>query len=217
MESTGKRIYLSSQAAVIHSTSSSSTGNEVHAATVTALESRGSVQNVPVIVYEVQPLRDSRWTALVDCHPRASVFHSANWPRALTIVYGYEPVVITTCPPGVHLTNGLVFCRIKSWLTGRRLVSLPFSDRCEPLVDNAYELGDLLSRARRYVYECKCKYIEIWPLFCEPTSSRGLANIPMYSFHSLDLRGGIHELFRDSHKDCVHRKIRPRGAREPEV
>jgi hypothetical protein len=30
----------------------------------------------------------------------------------------------------------LVFCRVRSWLTGRRSISLPFSDHCEPLVES---------------------------------------------------------------------------------
>ena len=105
--------------------------------------------------YELDPLHDPRWGALVDSHPRASVFHSTSWLRALQTVYGYEPVVVTTCPPGARLTNGVVFCRIKSWLTGRRVVSLPFSDHCEPLVDTADEFDYLLVRMRRYVDEDK--------------------------------------------------------------
>ena len=39
-----------------------------------------------------------------------------------------------------ELANGIVFCRVESRLTGRRLVSLPFSDHCDPLVDS---IGDL--------------------------------------------------------------------------
>ena len=34
----------------------------------------------------------------------------------------------------------LCFAEMKSWLTGRRLVSLPFSDHCEPLVDSEEDL-----------------------------------------------------------------------------
>src|SRR5208337_2836392 len=70
-------------------------------------------------IYEIDPLCDPRWTTLVENHPQASVFHSPNWLRALQTVYGYDPVAVTTCPPGASLTNGLVFCRVKSWLTGR--------------------------------------------------------------------------------------------------
>ena len=44
---------------------------------------------------------------------------------------------MTTSPPGTDLQDALVFCKVRSWVTGRRLVSLPFSDHCEPLVENA--------------------------------------------------------------------------------
>jgi CelD/BcsL family acetyltransferase involved in cellulose biosynthesis len=163
--------------------------------------------------YELDPLRDPRWGALVDSHPRALVFHSPNWLRALRTVYGYEPVVVTTCPPGARLTNGFVFCCVKSWLTGRRFVSLPFSDHCEPLVDNPGEADNLLVRMRRYVDEDKYKYIEIRPVSYEPSNHTQMGKSVSYCFHRLDLRPSTQELFRNFHKDCVQRKIR-RAERE---
>ncbi len=66
-------------------------------------------------VYEINPLSDPRWDALIERHPRASVFHSTNWLRSLQRTYGYDPVAVTTCGPTAVLTNGLVFCRVKSW------------------------------------------------------------------------------------------------------
>lgn len=163
--------------------------------------------------YELDPLRDPRWGAIVDRHPRSSVFHSPNWLRAVRTVYGYEPVVVTTCSPGARLTNGFVFCRIKSWLTGRRVVSLPFSDHCEPLVDSADEFDNLLFRMKRYVDEDKWKYIEIRPLSYEPCRHSGLGRSVTYCFHRLDLCRSTLDLFRGFHKDCVQRKIR-RAERE---
>ena len=92
-------------------------------------------------VYEIDPLCDPRWPEFLQNNPRASVFHTPGWLRALKRTYGYEPVVYTTTPATVELTNGWVFCRVFSWLTGRRLVSLPFSDHCEPLVDKPEHLA----------------------------------------------------------------------------
>src|SRR6266480_325738 len=85
--------------------------------------------------YQLDPTRDSRWAELVERHPRASVFHSVGWLKALQRTYKYEPAAFTTSSSAGDLKNGLVFCHINSWLTGRRLVSLPFSDHCEPLCD----------------------------------------------------------------------------------
>ena len=158
--------------------------------------------------YEIDPLRDPRWAALVESHPRSSVFHSTNWLRTLQTVYGYEPVAVTTCPPGTDLTNGLVFCRIQSWLTGRRSVSLPFSDHCEALVDSPDELDALLLGMKRDLDKRKWRYIEIRPIVHRPGSQIGLKESLNYQLHRLDLRGSAQELFHNFHKDCVQRKIR---------
>jgi CelD/BcsL family acetyltransferase involved in cellulose biosynthesis len=164
-------------------------------------------------VYELNPLSDSRWDELVQVHPRASVFHSANWLRALHAVYGYEPVVLTTCAPSQHLTGGLVFCRIRSWLTGRRLVSLPFSDHCEPLIDRQDELDSVLRQMKEQVKAGEWKYLELRPLTYQPSYQAELSRFKTYQLHSLDLRVSEAQLFRNCHKDCVQRKIR-RAERE---
>jgi Acetyltransferase (GNAT) domain len=164
-------------------------------------------------IYEIDPLRDSRWTALVERHPRSSVFHGANWLTTLRNVYGYDPVVITTNPPGYTLTNGIVFCRIRSWLTGSRLVSVPFSDHCDPLVSNTGEFDDLLLYTRRYVDAGDWKYVEIRPACIDPGSATNFARHLTYCCHTLDLKRSADEIFRHFHKDCVQRKIR-RAERE---
>jgi CelD/BcsL family acetyltransferase involved in cellulose biosynthesis len=182
-------------------------------ATFRTLSVEEDVESDAARAFEIDPLFDPRWAALVDSHTRASVFHSPNWLQALRTVYGYIPFVVTTCPPGTRLTNGLVFCRIKSWLTGRRLVSLPFSDHCEPLVDSSGELDGLLLSMRQNVDKDSWKCIEIRPVSHEPSGHTKLARGATYCFHRLDLRRSSQELFRNFHKDCVQRKIR-RAERE---
>ena len=164
-------------------------------------------------VYEIDPLCDPRWAALVESHPRSSVFHSTNWLRALQTVYGYEPVAITTCPPRTTLTNGLVFCRVKSRLTGQRFVSLPFSDHCEALIYSADELDLMLRHIKGDLDKRKWQYVEIRPISHRPSSTAEFKESLTYQFHRLDLRRSIEELFHDFHKDCVQRKIR-RAERE---
>jgi hypothetical protein len=106
-----------------------------------------------------------------------------------------------------------VFCCVKSWLTGRRFVSLPFSDHCEPLVDNPDELEAMLLHMQRDLAERKWQYIEIRPVSRRPSLHAGLGESLVYQFHRLDLRKSAQELFRGFHKNCVQRKIR-RAERE---
>ncbi len=159
-------------------------------------------------VHELDPIRDPRWKTFVDRHERSSIFHSTSWVRALRNVYGYEPVVFTTNPPGVPLTNGISFCRVRSWLTGSRLVSMPFSDHCEPLVNHSEDLNNLLLHTRKYVDKRLCKYIEIRPMLFAPGISTDFGKHLTYCFHRLDLSRNTDEIFRNFHKDCVQRKIR---------
>jgi hypothetical protein len=164
-------------------------------------------------VYEIDPLSDSRWEVFVRDHPRASVFHSKSWLKALQKTYGYEPVVATTCSHGTALTNGLVFCRVKSWLTGWRLVSLPFSDHCEPLASNAAEVDDMFFYMKQQVDVGKWKYVETRPISYHPAARTQLQKSLNYRIHTLDLDKSKPQLFSNFHKSCVQRKIR-RAERE---
>jgi hypothetical protein len=164
-----------------------------------------------VPVHVIDPLEDPRWGAFVEEHPRASVFHTIPWLDALHRTYGYKPIVYTTSPPGADLQNGLVFCRVESWLTGRRLVSLPFSDHCEPLIDSAEEMESILSYLQAQRRSSDWKYVEIRPLnnsLCRTSAQEGLQPAKQYYFHSIDLRPPEDELFRQFHESSVQRRIR---------
>ena len=102
-----------------------------------------------IAVYQIDPLRDPRWSRLVESHPASSVFHTQAWLEALRRTYNYEPVVLTTPRNGEPLENGFVLCKVSSWLTGNRLVSLPFSDHCQPLVNDSCRAGLLSEDSRR--------------------------------------------------------------------
>jgi len=164
-------------------------------------------------VFLIDPLTDPRWMSLVETHPDASVFHTPRWLHTLRSSYHYEPVVITTCGPSEPLANGLVFCRIRSWLTGSRMVSLPFSDHCQPLVSGPAELMELLTSLWNQQPR-KWKYIELRPLVPlgeQEEAAGGLAQSESFCFHSLDLRPSLDDLFRGFHKSCVQRKVQRAG------
>ena len=166
----------------------------------------------PSRLFALDPLRDERWRELVQRHPAASVFHSTEWLNALHAAYGYEPVVYTSCGPSAAITSGIVFCKVKSWLTGRRLVSLPFSDHCDPLVESSAELDDLLPRVRESVVGDGWKFCEIRPLHFEPGMATLFEQSNGYLWHAIDLRPSMDGIVRNLH-GSVRRKIR-RAERE---
>ncbi len=169
------------------------------------------------MVYTFNPLQDERWRNFVDRHPQGSVFHGAGWLEALSRTYGYEPVVYSTSPPSGELTNGVVLCRVNSWITGRRLVSLPFTDHCEPLVqetsDRATLFQALAGEAHGVSGGPRLKYVEVRPRrgtgWEDPAGSKGES----FAFHVLDLRPALDDIYRRVHKSTHQRKIR-RAERE---
>lgn len=163
-------------------------------------------------VHELDPLSDPRWPALVAVHARASVFHTRAWLSALQMTYGYRPLVLTTCSHEEPLTHGIVFCEVNSWLTGRRLVSLPFSDHCEPLVSDERATETLLMHGRRAVEAGRYNRMEIRP-HSDQDEIRGFQPEGGSVLHCLDLTPPLDQLFRSFHKDCIQRKIR-RAERE---
>ena len=164
-------------------------------------------------VYEIDPTRDERWDGFLQNHPDASIFHTSGWLEALRRTYGYQPVAFTLSPPGHPLTNAIPFCQVSSWLFGRRLVSLPFSDHSTPLVEHSEQLDSLLFCLREKLRRKKWSYIEIRPADSTSGGCTAFGESQAFCLHKLDLRPGLDDIFRNFHKDCVQRKIR-RAARE---
>jgi lipid II:glycine glycyltransferase (peptidoglycan interpeptide bridge formation enzyme) len=164
-------------------------------------------------LYQLDPCTDTRWRRFLDRHPDASIFHTPGWLDALRRTYGYQPVVYTTSSPRGEMVNGQVFCRIKSWFTGRRLVSLPFSDHAALLMNGSDELGSLLAQLQKEVDGKTCKYVEIRPTDTDFPIPVRFCSSDIYYWHKLPLDLELPTLFRNFHKNCVQRKIR-RAQRE---
>ena len=163
-------------------------------------------------IYAIHPIEDARWHFFVAAHEAATVFHSTSWLEAIYRTYRYIPVAYTTSPPGTPLQNGIVFCRVNSLLTGRRLVSVPFADHCRPLCSDI-ELAAILSKLQTSVTGDRVQYIEVRPTSALQIQSPVFHSQASYAWHVLDLEPDIETLLRNCHKSGVQRKVR-RAERE---
>lgn len=159
-------------------------------------------------VYQVDPIRDPRWMEFVSEHPDSSIFHSPSWLQALEATYSYRPFVLSTSPPRAKLRNGILFCRVESWLTGNRLVSVPFADHCELLVDDDDDRRELCGFISNMQSRNLFKYAELRPLKRGPEDECGFRESRRYVWHTLDLRPNLDEILKKSHKSSIQQKIR---------
>ena len=160
------------------------------------------------MIYQLNPICDRRWERFVERHPRSSVFHRREWLEALWRTYGYEPVAYTMSGPQEELTNAVVFCRVTSWLTGRRLVSLPFSDHCDPLLGGDDAAITLLEELRNEQKRQKFSHVEFRPRNEFPGLPSGAQPSESYCFHAIDLQRDEKAIYSGFHKDCIQRKIK---------
>ena len=159
------------------------------------------------------PLTDPRWEDLVAQHPLASPFHQRGWLKALYRTYGYKPFVLTSARNGEPMNDGVVLCHVSSWITGTRMVSLPFSDHCEPLLSDPRDLREFTSWLCAECDVRRWRYVEMRPLSRIDDRDGGLHSSKSYCFHELDLRPSLDQLFRSLHKDSIQRRIK-RAERE---
>jgi lipid II:glycine glycyltransferase (peptidoglycan interpeptide bridge formation enzyme) len=154
----------------------------------------------------IRPLETTSWAEFIDRHPRASVFHAPAWLEALRRTYGYQAQVFTASPDSDPIREAIVFCQVDSWLTGRRLVSLPFSDHCDPLVNNESTMDAMVSALQSHLSRDGLSYLEI-------RAARPFETLvdshSTYSYcrHEIDLAPDVNIMFRNCHKSSTQRKI----------
>jgi hypothetical protein len=149
----------------------------------TGITSSGLVQTGGRTVQLANPLDDAGWNAkLTPCQP-ASFFHSVAWARVLHDTYGFKPFYFTLAGRE-GLRALLPVMEVSSWLTGKRGLSLPFTDECEPLCPDAASFQRLFQAALDCAKEQGWKYLECRggkPWFGKATASTSFFG------HELDL------------------------------
>ncbi len=138
---------------------------------------------------KVNPCEDPHWRQLVENQP-SSVFHSPAWAQVLAATYGFEPEAYVLINDRGEAQAGIPFCRVRD-LRGERLISLPFSDYCDPLVNHP-EIWQLLVApllAERCEWTIRALHNPI------PVADPRLERVNQARWHGLDLCVSEEELW----------------------
>ena len=144
----------------------------------------------------VDPCYDPRWQQLILSQP-SSVFHSPKWMQVLSETYGWEMSAYLIVDPNGTPIAGIPFCRLNDML-GKRIVTLPFSDFCDPLVNDS-SLWMLLSNKLMEEGDpvtLRCLHNDL------PLSDTHLTLHKRARWHGLDLHPSCEEQFKRLSNSC---------------
>ena len=137
----------------------------------------------------------------------SSFFHTSSWARVLHESYNYKPLYFASIENGIF-TALVPMMEIKSFLTGKRGVSLPFTDSCPLIINEKKHFPKIIDRIINYGKNAGWKYIE-WR--DGGRSFKNKVSSCFYYGHVLDLAHNEKETlsnFRSSTRRNIKKAIR---------
>ncbi len=98
---------------------------------------------------------------LVEELPGGTLYHGSCWQDIITGAYGFRPLVLTLEDSSGELGGVLPLILVEGRLTGRRLVSLPYTNAAGPLCRPGVDGAPLLAAAVELAAEERCRYLEV--------------------------------------------------------
>ncbi len=154
----------------------------------------------------VDPTAIKDWDQQIKDLPGASFFHCSAWAKVLKKAYGYTPLYFVNTDR--KLDTVIPLMEVSSLLTGKRAVSIPFTDYCELLAPHPEVSRVMFDVIGSEGKKRGWKYVEL-------RSDAGFLNgeraSASYYRHTLDLTPSVEKLvsgFRDSTRRNIRKAER---------
>lgn len=144
------------------------------------------------------------WLDFIAGKPDASIFHHPVWIEFLVRCYGYTPHLLTIINEGQQIQGGVPLLEVNSWLTGRRVVGLPFSDFCPPVVANEAAMGELILAVQKLSSQEKWRKVQIRS---EIPTGPGIYDGESFFLHTTALTPDSEQVYKSFKKSNVQRHI----------
>ncbi len=147
----------------------------------------------------IDPVNDPRWDKFVEGHPFGLICHLSSWKQVLEESFPHMKghYLVLLGQDNHSIRAALPVFEVKSILTGKRLVSIPFATSCDPLISSNEDLKGLLDAAINLSIMLGCSKVEIrtlasWPLIKD---SR-ICSVVHNKSHQLSLETAPEELIK---------------------
>ena len=152
---------------------------------------------------QTNPIECEQWDQQLLSTRDYNVFHSAGWVRTLAETYRYKPVYFTR-PADDGLGVVVPMMEVNSFITGRRGVSLPFTDFC-PMIGNSD-----FSEEEAFHFICDHASRSGWKSVEFRNGNGALQQLPVsveYLSHAIDLDRSDQEI-SSHYKSKIHRNLK---------
>lgn len=154
----------------------------------------------------VNPIRSPGWDPMLLASGDRSFFHTSAWAKTLVASYGFRPRYFATYS-GDTLTSLMPFMEVNSFITGKRGVSLPFSDQCQAFTPEQEHIQAALEQVLNFGQRAGWKYAE-WR-GAHFSTGEGSA-YERYYIHEIDLSKDenlIYSGFKDNNRRSIKKAL----------
>ncbi|MHC4568451.1 MAG: GNAT family N-acetyltransferase [Planctomycetota bacterium] len=158
----------------------------------------------------IDPTVDTRWDDFVAAHSHGWICHLAGWKKVLEGTFphmrGHYLVLLDKDTKTIRA--GLPVFEVTSWITGTRLVSIPYATLSDPLVSSAEDFGKLFESVLELSKQVRASYIQIRSHNSQPLiRDQRVAGTYVYKHHYLQLSEDPERLRKNFHRTCVRQRI----------
>ncbi len=150
----------------------------------------------------IDPVADQRWSSFLASNDEATVFHHPAWIKTLMHSYGYGSASLA-CVGDEQILGVLPLLEIRSRLTGKRAVALPFSDYGGALAQSEAVHDKLLDAALVLQRERGWNFVELRKPLVHPLADISAA----YKRHALRLDADPDRMYRSFDKSQTQRSV----------
>jgi CelD/BcsL family acetyltransferase involved in cellulose biosynthesis len=153
-----------------------------------------------VSILKLEP-SDPTWASFLDTQVDINIFYHPAWMQLLKECYGYRPFILALTESTGGLIAGVPLMEVANPITGKRWVSLPFSDYCRPLSKDEAFLSDFAEQILRLAKNQKIHALELRGVYSQESSLLSYSN---HVVHKLGLETGVEGTWKNIH--AMHRR-----------
>ena len=158
----------------------------------------------------INPIEDDRWDSFIFSQEQSTIYHHSAWKKVLEKTYRHiHPLYFINENSNNELEAAIPTCLVNSIMTGKRLVSLPFSTRCNPLGKNENQLRETILAVNSETKRLNAQYVEFRMSGHQLLFDKiAVGSCSHYLTHILSLDRTKEDIFNSFHRSMIKQKVR---------